>query len=61
MYPLTLGTELLPKTQENIGDSEPYMTCENLPSPSETQDDGENKQSIEPVKTIVEPELRIER
>ena len=62
MYPPapTLSTELLPKTQENIGDSEPYMAHENLPSPSETQDEGENRQSIKPVKTIVEPELRIE-
>ena len=56
----TLSTELLPKTQENIGDSEPYMVYENLPSPSETQDDSENEQSIEHVKAIVEPELRIE-
>ena len=59
--PPTLSTELLPKTQENIGDSEPYMACENLPSPSKTQDDGENRQGIEPVKTIVEAELRIEQ
>ena len=57
--PPTLSTQLLPKTQENIGDSEPYMARENLPSPSKTQDDGENKKSIEPVKIIVEPELEL--
>ena len=56
-----MSPELLPKTEENIGDSVPYMAHENLPNPSKTEDDGENKLSIEPAKTIVELELKIEQ